>query len=169
MKITPTVILAAITLTATVARAEVGYVDLNRAVIESDDGKKLNTELQAQAAARDRAKAEAAKPKEKGAKPAPAVATDEQWKNYVESKSNAMGDQAVDRFRRIFPAILKARKLTALAPISSMVYVPPALDVTEELIRRYNAGEGKDRTAEVAAAKAKLEALEREVKGSAPK
>lgn len=136
-------------LTATARAADVGYADLQRAVNECADGKKAVAELQADEQARMKAEkdfdaASAARAKDK-AKPAPAaIPTREQWAQQIQAKQAEKTGPIVVRMRRILASIAKARKLTAIAPAQSMVFVSPSLDLTEELVRRYDAGDGVD-------------------------
>lgn len=166
-------------LSATARAGDVGYVDVDRALNECSDGKRVISELQAAQGAREKAKAdhEAARvAAAKAKKPAPvALPTDDQFAQQQTAKFNEGMKPIAARMLRILPAIMKARKLSALAPAKSMVYVDPRADVTDELVKRYDRGEGRDAVAaagqdlkaENAALKAKLAALEKR-KGPTP-
>jgi Skp family chaperone for outer membrane proteins len=159
-------------LVPTAARAaEVGYIDLARVVQECADGRKVIAELQANEAARSKAKADyeaakAAAAKENRPTPAALAQTDQQWQQDQNRKGKQTSDEITARVLRILPAIAKARKLSAVAPRQSMLFVSPAaVDVTAEVVRRIDAGEGRgdDKAAELEAARARVQALEREL------
>jgi len=61
-------------------------------------------------------------------------------------QQRAAGDfqQAEGRVKRILPAVAKARHLGAILPVGGAVYVAPGSDLTAEVTRRLDAGEGKD-------------------------
>ena len=159
-------------LLSTIAHAaDIAYVDLTRAVSECSDGKKAIAELQADTAARQKIKADHDKAK---ALAAP-IPTDEQWTAEMQRREAEKTGPIVERMRRILPAIAKARKLGAIDDARRMVFVLPALDVTAELVKRYDAGEGRqevaagaDLKAENAALKARLAALEKRKQAGLP-
>lgn len=137
----------------------VAFVDIDRAMNECSDGKNLHSELRAFDEARQRAKAA----------PPLNIQSDDEWQAQRQAKINAAAPLILARIRRILPAVAKARRVGSLGAMSTVVYVRPELDATAELVRRYDAGEGvEDKSAELAAARAKVEALERESKGKAP-
>jgi len=139
------------------ARADdrTGYVNLPRAINECADGKKAIADLANENAAREKAKASKAP-----------VTSDADWNAQQQRKAQEANDRISARMMRIIPKIAEARKLTTVA--AAPLYVAPRLDLTDELIRRYDAGEwtGQDKAAALAEAKAKVAALEREVKPS---
>ncbi len=137
----------------------VGYVDVQRALNECADGKRVISELEAAKAARQAARAAG-----------PLAQSDEEWNAHQQARRAEAVKPIAARMAIIVPAVLRFKKLSALAPTQSMAFVPPELDVTDELIRRYDAGEGRDdKAAELAAARAKVAALERELKPKDPK
>jgi outer membrane protein len=170
---------------------DVAYVDMQRAMNECDEGKAASAELDALKNAKrkeaDEAndavkKAQAAKEKPDAVKAKQAKADDltSSGRTAVNDKTTELTTKLVNRLNRILPAIAQARKLSVIVPVQSMVvlpfgpqqsmtgtiqavaYVAPRADVTAELVRRANAGEGKeDKVAEISALKAKLAALER--------
>lgn len=170
MKLTTSVLFAAVlVLFASTARADerTGYVNIPRAINECRDGKKAIAEFQADVEARQKALAEVDAAR-KAKKTPPYLQPDEQWRKQQTDKGQAASDRITARLLRILPAIAKARRLSIIAPAQTMVYVVPSLDLTDELVRRYDAGEGDDRAAELAAAKAKVAALESETKVASP-
>jgi Skp family chaperone for outer membrane proteins len=139
----------------------VGYVDLNRAFNESTEGKRGAAELLAMADARKKEKAAETEAAKLGPVQKP-IATDEEWQAAYQRRADEIAKPAGERLRRILPAIASSRKLAAIS--GGALYADPALDVTDELLRRFEAGEGReDKAAELTAAKAKVAALERQL------
>lgn len=150
-----------------VARAEgSGYYDLNKVGADCADCKAAVTALNAQQkrwqaeidAAREAAnKANEACKKvqnQAGAQTPPAC-TDAQAKSqhlqqiygqHQQESQDALQQahqQIVDRVKRILPAVAKARHMGVILPVGGAFYVAPGQDVTAEVIRRLDAGEGK--------------------------
>jgi Skp family chaperone for outer membrane proteins len=152
-------IVAAVLLLATAARADehVAYVDQTRAINECAEAKKVIAELGADREARDKARAEAAKTK-KTLSPA-----DDAWAAAEQQKA-ATAEQGIRaRLRRVAEAVRKAKKLTVVRDASGTVALDPALDLTAEVIRRLDAGEGRDPAVadgEIKALREKLATLE---------
>lgn len=174
MKLTTPLLLAALILLPAAARAgDVAYLDLDRAIRETDDGQKAYADLKAEQDKRqkeiDAANAEIAR-----AKPADVQGKRDKaqqiWQRHQAEMTQRQQDSTrpiEERIKRIVAKLIAERKLAGVAPLQSMVLVAPRLDVTDEVLRRYAAGDGRDRTAERDAAKAKFEMLEREVKTKA--
>ncbi len=133
-------IVAAALLIATAARAEerVAYVDQSRAINECAEGKKVIAELGADRDARDKARAEAAKAK-KALTP-----IDDAWTAGEQQKASAAEQGIRARLRRVAESVRKAKKLAAVRDASTVLAFDPSLDLTAEVIRRLDAGEGKD-------------------------
>jgi Skp family chaperone for outer membrane proteins len=145
---------------------DVGYVDLNRAFNESAEGKAATAEMKAMAETRRKEKDAEAEAMKLGPIQQP-IATDAEWKAVQQRRSGELTKPAEARLRRILPAIARERRLAAIAPLESVFYADPSLDVTGELLRRFEAGEGQeDKGAELAAAKAKVADLERQLGGA---
>jgi Skp family chaperone for outer membrane proteins len=137
------------------ARAEerTGYVDQRRAMNECADGKKTIAELNAADEARAKAKATALAAKK------PLAPSDEQWEAQQKEKAGAAAEAIRTRLPVIYRAVLKARKLTTVRDSGSVLVFDPSLDLTAEVIRRLDAGEGKteaDRTAKLEEENARL-------------
>jgi len=154
-----TAIVAAVLLIATTARAEerVAYVDQSREINECAEGKKVIAQLGADREARDKARAEAAKAK-KALAP-----TDDAWTAGEQQKASAAEQGIRARLHRVAEGVRKAKKLTVVRDASGTIAVDPALDLTAEVIRRLDAGEGKDPAVaegEIKALREKLATLE---------
>lgn len=156
-------VLPILLLTASTARAEdrVGFLDADRAIRECADGKKAiaDTKAATQAREKERADRDAAVLEAKKAKkpaPAPLMLTDEQWQSQQVQREQGVSNGVFVRIKRILPAVRKARKLTSIAPMP--FDVDPDRDVTAEVIKRLDAGEGRDAVAVAADEAAKLKA-----------
>lgn len=173
---------------ASALAGDVAYVDMQRAMSECDEGKAASAELIALQDAKRKElddataavkKATAAKEKPDAIKAKQAKADELGASTSVNDKRTELTTRIANRLSRILPAIAQARKLSVIVPVQSVLvlpvggqqmmtgtiqtvaYVAPRADVTDDLVKRANAGEGKDTSAEVAALKAKLAALER--------
>jgi len=135
--------------------ARTAYVDVDRAANECSDGQKLIAEMKAFDQERQRTKSSPS---------TVPIPSDDEWIAQRQAKINAGAAPIVARLRRILPAIAKARRVSGISSMAGMAYVRAELDATAELVKRYDAGEGaEDKTAELAAAKAKVQALERQL------
>jgi Skp family chaperone for outer membrane proteins len=165
------IILAAIAALATPAlAADVGFIDLDRAIRESSDGKKAIAETQEAEKAHAKAKAdyeaaEAAAAKDKKPAPKP-IATDDAVKAQNNQREQGVANMVFSRIKVILPAVAKARKLSGIT--HQMLWASPGIDVTAEVVKRYDAGEWRTAVADAdalkaenAALKAKLAALEK--------
>lgn len=160
-----------LTLGATSASAEVkvAYVDLQRALLEVEDGKKAKAELEKLKADRqkelDAAQAEVRKLKEafdaqvKFMKPE--VKQQKQMElaqklqglqqTFAEKQKELVKKEAeltkkiFARMGKILGALGEKQGYTMIfeKTESSLLWAPPHLDLTNDVIRRYNAGEGK--------------------------
>jgi Skp family chaperone for outer membrane proteins len=121
-----------------VARAEaIGFVNVDRAAIGCSDGKALISELKADAAARTKAVQEAHAAKK------PIAQSDKEWTEQRDRKAKDGSDRIGARVGRIVKKVAEAKHLTAVLP--APVYASSkAIDITDEVIRRYDAGEGRD-------------------------
>ena len=171
-------ILAALTL-STVAHAKdappgdaPGFFDLQKAMVDSDEGKKNAADEKADAAAKetevtkaqDAAKAadaicakdpmhgmvnmEARRPLAKACVDAEDKhrATEDLWtrdQQAITQRQQTDSARLADRINRVLPAIVKAKRLSGLIPFAGVGYASPAFDQTPEVVRRLNAGEGK--------------------------
>ncbi len=68
-----------------------------------------------------------------------------QYQQLDQQRANANYQQIDARVKRILPVIARARHLSAIVPVGgAAAFVSPALDVTADIVRRLDAGEGKD-------------------------
>lgn len=154
-----------------------GYVNVTRAINETRDGAKLLGELTAlkstgdaeiRAAREDAAKAKKAGDADADAKAAKAEALATQKQADLERRQKTGATQIMSGIGRILPTIRRARGLSAIhatsIPIGGsslpLVYaVDDGLDVTDDLVKRYDAGEGDPPSPEAA----KVTQLEKKV------
>lgn len=175
------VIIATLVLAAPLAHAaEIipGFFDIQKAMADSAEGKKNAADEKADldkkqaevtAAQGDAEKADAACLKVPSTS-IPGTCTEGQKKHahandlgQRDQQELTQGQQAnaqklLARVTRILPAIAKAKHLGALVPLGGVFYAGPTLDMTAEVTRRLDAGEGK--VDDVAAANARAEKAE---------
>lgn len=165
--------LAALPATAAAQKADdvvrVAYVDLQRALLEVEDGKKAKKQLEAMKSDRqkelDALQTEVRKLKEDFDRQAefmkPEVRQQKQielaqklqqlQQTYAEKQKELVSEEAkltqtiFARMGRILGALGESQGFTMIfeKTESSLLWAPKHLDLTNELIRRYNAGEGK--------------------------
>ncbi|MCB9527330.1 MAG: OmpH family outer membrane protein [bacterium] len=165
--------LAAIPVTAAAQKADetvrVAYVDLQRALLEVEDGKKAKKQLETMKADRqkelDALQTEVRKLKEDFDRQAefmkPDVRQQKQielaqklqqlQQTYAEKQKELVSEEAkltqkiFARMGRILAKVGESQGFTMIfeKTESSLLWAPRHLDLTDELIRRYNAGEGK--------------------------
>jgi outer membrane protein len=167
------------TLVSPVARAEeikLGYVDLQRAVAETEDGRKARAMLKKDFDTKQKEldeQQEALKKsmedleKKRTLLPADAVRSKEQeiqgtlqkvQQTYMRHQQDLTGKEQketgkiFERMTRIVQKIAAAENLSLIVDKSALIFAKPHFDLTNELIRRYNAGEGADKGAAPAAA-----------------
>lgn len=168
--------LPAVLLVSKSARAEavkIGYVDVQRAVQEVDEGKAARTRLQgevdearkkveAQQSAFTKMKADYDKQASVLSDDAKKKKQDELQKAYLEMQQGASDlKESIDKKEQAAMGSISQRMLQVIAEISdrdglayvldkqALLFAPPAADVTNEVIRRYNekfsvAGAGAD-------------------------
>src|SRR6266700_2270717 len=105
---------------------KLGYVDLQRALNETEDGRKAKANLK---------KVFDQKQKE----------LDEQQE--LSAKEQEATGKIFERMNRIISKIAQAENFTMIfdKTQSAVLFAKPHLDLTNELIRRYNSGEGADK------------------------
>jgi Skp family chaperone for outer membrane proteins len=114
-----------------------GFVNSERAISDCVDGKKAIADLKADQAAREKTVADAKAARKTIAPP------DDQWRAQQERKRQAAVEKIGPRVVALVKKIAQAKHLSAVLP--APVYASPkAVDITDEVIRRYDAGEGKD-------------------------
>jgi outer membrane protein len=170
-RVTRLVVMAALLLSASSALAEdfkLGYVDMQRALNETDDGKKAKAslkkvfdqkqkELDEQQAAlkkdiEDLDKKRTLLPpdqvREKEAELQGRMQKVQQ--TYLRHQQDLSGKEQeatakiYERMNKIITKIATAENFSMIVDKSALVFAKPHLDLTTELIRRYNAGEGAD-------------------------
>lgn len=151
------------------AEVKIAYVDLQRALLEVEDGKKAKKELEKLKASRqkelDAAQTEVRKLKESFDAQAQFMKPDVKQQKQIELAQKLQGLQQTfaekqkelvkkeaeltqkifARMGKILAKVGESQKLTMIfeKSESSLLWAPKHLDLTNELIRRYNAGEGK--------------------------
>lgn len=159
-------LLALITITTAPAVAlagDVGYVNLSKAIRDTAEGKKAFAEIetvtrQHQAeidSAAESAGAAAAKcivlagPARKTCEAAAQKAqgaVDQLVSSYnadVAKRQRAVDQRIATRARRILPKIAATHRLSLIQPGDAALFVSPKADFTAELVKLYDAGEGK--------------------------
>jgi outer membrane protein len=161
--------------------AKLGFVDLQRAVSETEDGRKAKAQLkkefdqkqkeldeqqaEVKSAADDfekkRTLLSAEKVREKQEELQTRLAKVQQTymrhQQDLQQKQEQAMTKIMDRMNRILMKIAAAENFTMIFDKSpgGLVWAKPHLDITNELVRRYNSGEGGDGKAPAAAAPAK--------------
>ena len=158
---------------------KVGYVDMQRALMETEDGRKARADLkkifdqkqkeldeqqnQLKSAMEDLEKKRTLLPAEK----VRATEAEIQGKlqkvqqTYLRHQQDLSGKEQeatgkiFERMQRIIAKIATTENLTMVfdRTQAGLIFAKPHLDLTNELIRRYNSGEGKDGGGKPAAAK----------------
>lgn len=142
------IVTAVLLIATTTARAEsAAYVDLDQAANECMDGKKLDADLKDLRAAYDKSVAQAKAAKKSGPE-LPTLTAQEK------AKRDEAAGRIYPRLGRILMKMVKARRLDVLRSKAGLVYVDPKLDLTAELVKRYDAGEENDPSASAAEIKA---------------
>ncbi len=145
---------------------KVGFVDLQRAIPETEEGRKAKASLkkifdqkQKEIDERQEAVRKAGEDLQKKRTLLPAetvrqkeVELGEQVQQIqqtylrhqqdLQQKEQEAMQKIVERMQRIIGKIASAENLTMVVEKSALVFAKPHLDLTNELIRRYNAGEG---------------------------
>lgn len=167
---------------AAAAGGDVGYVNMAKAIRETAEGKKAFGEIEAYAKERQAevnavvatARAAAAKcnPLAGAAKKtcdastekavADATALAGGYSSAVTKRQQAVEDRMGTRALRILPKIATAHKLSLIQPSDGALYVAAKLDFTTDLVKRYDAGEGKTDEDLAEELREKNAALERE-------
>jgi Skp family chaperone for outer membrane proteins len=149
--------------TSATAAGDVGYVNISKAIHDTAEGKKAFAEIEDVAkqhqadvtTAATSARAAAAKcatltgPARKTcdatAQKADADANDlvARFNKDIVQRQNAVDQRVGMRALRILPKIATAHKLIEIRPADAALYVGPKADFTAELVKRYDAGEGK--------------------------
>jgi Skp family chaperone for outer membrane proteins len=89
----------------------------------------------------------------------------QRYQDDITQHQQADAQRLLARVNRILPVIAKAKHLGALVPLGGVFYADSALDMTAEVTRRLDAGEGKDPAAtaeENARLKAEIDRLRAE-------
>lgn len=68
----------------------------------------------------------------------------------IPQRREADAQRLIDRVTRILPGLAKAQHLAAILPQAGAFYADPSVDQTAEVLRRLNAGDGKDPVATAA-------------------
>jgi len=178
-RVTRLVVMAALLLGASQALAEdfkLGYVDMQRAMNETDDGKKAKAALkkvfdqkqkeldeQQNALKKDiedfDKKRTLLPPDQVRDKEAEFQARMQKiQQTYLRHQQDLSGKEQeatakiFDRMKKIINKIAAAENFSMIVDQSALVFAKPHLDLTTEVIRRYNAGEGADNAKPAAAA-----------------
>jgi len=146
----PTLILAAILALPVSAHAErVGYYDLGRAMSDSAEGKRNAADEAADQAAKQ-AEIEKAKDSAAKAKPAERQAAQDRatqlFQRHLQAIQSDKQQHAAAlgaRIARIVPAVARAKHFDVILAAPGPFYLAPALDLTPEVLRRLDAGDGK--------------------------
>ncbi len=172
-------LLASSPIAAFAEEVKLGYVDLQRALNETEDGRKAKANLkkvfdqkqkeldeQQQALKKDiedldkkRTLLPADKLRDKEAELQGRMQKVQQTylrhQQDLQSKEQEATGKIFERMTRIIQKIAVAENFTMILDKtqSAVVYAKPHLDLTNDLIRRYNAGEGADKAGAPAAAK----------------
>lgn len=163
------------TTTAFAEESKLGFVDMQRAMSETDDGKKAKASLkkifdqkqkeidEQQAALKkdveDLEKKRTLLPpeqvREKEAELQSRMQKVQQTylrhQQDLSAKEQEATAKIYDRMNKIIAKIATAENFSMIVEKSSLVFAKPHLDLTNELIRRYNAGEGADTASKPAA------------------
>ena len=171
LRISRFAVIAALLLGTTSALAEdfkLGFVDMQRALNETDDGKKAKAalkkvfdqkqkELDEQQAAlkkdiedldKKRTLLPADQVREKEAELQQRMQKVQQTylrhQQDLSSKEQEATAKIYERMNKIIQKIAQSESFSMIVDKSALVFAKPHLDLTTELIRRYNAGEGAD-------------------------
>ncbi|HXT95436.1 MAG TPA: OmpH family outer membrane protein [Polyangia bacterium] len=155
--------------------SKLGFVDMQRAMSETDDGKKAKAALkkifdqkqkeidEQQAALKkdveDLDKKRTLLPPEQVREKEAELQTRMQkvqqtylrHQQELSSKEQEATAKIYDRMNKIIAKIASAENFSMIVEKSSLVFAKPHLDLTNEVIRRYNAGEGADGASKPAA------------------
>ena len=167
--LTTLVLTALLTASAALAETRIGLVDMQRALTETEDGKAAKAQLEktkeAKQSSLDAAQNELRKLKEQLDTQRAMLKEDVRQQRemelaeklnalkmrYVQDQQTLAVDEAkvtkpiIERMGRILQAMGREQKWTLILERSeaSVLFAESSLDLTNELIRRYNAGEGK--------------------------
>jgi Skp family chaperone for outer membrane proteins len=126
------------------------FYDLSKVLADSDEAKRNATDEKADADAKQ-AEVIAAEEAAKKAKPADRQGAENRAASLFQRDQQAIDQRRQDdnakllaRVGRIVPVVAKAKHLDALVPLSVAFYASAPSDLTEEIMRRLNLGEGKD-------------------------
>jgi Skp family chaperone for outer membrane proteins len=167
-------LLASLLLLSAAARAEtIAVFDLQKVLATSAEGVKNATDEKADLAAKQAEVThamEAVKTSKLADKPAAQARVDELTQRYqqeIAQRQQSDAAKLVARVQRILPAVAKAKHLGAVVPTGGAFYAVGAMDLTGEVVRRLDAGDGKEAAPaptaeEVAALKGKIAQLEAE-------
>ena len=174
VRLTGFVVLAFLALSASKARAEdvkIGFVDMQRALNETEDGRKAKAQLKKvfdqKQKELDEQQEELKKAiddldKKRTLLPADKVREKEaelqgrmqkvqqtylRHQQDLSAKEQEATAKIFERMNRIIAKIATAENFSMIFDRTGVVFAKPHLDMTNELIRRYNAGEGADKTA----------------------
>ncbi|HEY0714098.1 MAG TPA: OmpH family outer membrane protein [Polyangia bacterium] len=156
--------------TAAFAQEKLGFVDLQRALMETEEGRKARTDLKKVFDQKQKELDEQQNELKKGMEdldkkrtllPADKVKEKEtemqsrlekirqtylRHQQDLQSKEQEATGKIFERMQRIIGKIATSENFTMIfdRQQSGLVFAKPHLDLTNEVIRRYNAGEGKD-------------------------
>jgi outer membrane protein len=182
LTVTLPVLLLGLSLSAKAALAQenkLGYVDLQRALMETEEGRKARTDLKKVFDQKQKELDEQQNEVKKGMEdlekkrtllPADKVKEKEaemqaklekvrqsymRHQQDLQSKEQEATGKIFERMQRIITKIAAAENFTMIFDRvqSGLIFAKPHLDLTNEVIRRYNSGEGKEGPAGPAAAK----------------
>ena len=155
---------------------KIGYVDMQRALNETDDGRKAKEKLkkdfdqkqkeldeqqnQLKKDIEDLDKKRTLLPADKLREKEAELRTrlEKVQQTYMRHQQDLTGKEQketgkiFERMSRIVQKIAAAENFSMIVDKSALIFAKPHLDLTNELIRRYNAGEGADKGAAPAAA-----------------
>ncbi|HYV67533.1 MAG TPA: OmpH family outer membrane protein [Myxococcales bacterium] len=156
---------AAIAALASAARAQpmkIGYVDVQRAIQETEEGKSARTRLKGEFDQRkaqiDKKSADLEKMQQEYEKQAPVLSDEakrkkqEEFQKAVIDARKSAGDLQEDmtrqeqmamagilqRLTQVVAEIAERESLTYVMDKSTLLFAPPAADITNEVVRRYN-------------------------------
>jgi outer membrane protein len=157
---------SSVPLAALAEDAKIGYVDLQRAIPETEDGRKAKANLkkvfdqkqkELDEQQEDLKKAIEDLEKKRTLLPADTVRQKEgdlqnrmqkvqqtymRHQQDLQQRESEVMSKILERMQRIIARIATTENFTLIVEKSALVYAKPSLDLTNDLIRRYNAGEG---------------------------
>src|SRR6266850_62947 len=130
--------------TASAQNMKIGYVDVQRAVQEVEEGKAARSRLQAELAQKrtelDKKRADLEKMKADYDKQAPVLSEDakRQKQEELSGKEQEAMQSISKRLLQVVAEVSDKENFTFVLDKSALLYAPAASDLTNEVVRRYN-------------------------------